>query len=72
MQRAGTAYVAALVNLSTARDSERVGGVEAGAATLRAAASSLAQINPADSIATKIRSTLAHRVDATDINVIWF
>jgi hypothetical protein len=72
VQRAGTAYVAALVNLSRARDSERLGGVQAGAATLRAAAWSLAQINPADSIATQIRSTLSSAAVGTDANVIWF
>jgi hypothetical protein len=80
VQRAGTAYVAALVRLSTVQDSERSPGLEAGTATLRAAATSLAQIDPSDSTARRIRASLdaaangvADEHHATsDRSVIWF
>lgn len=76
VQQAGTAYVAALVRLSNARIEERSPGLEVGTATLRAAATSLAQINPNDSIAHRIRSSLDGESDAlhstSGRSVIWF
>jgi hypothetical protein len=58
VQQAGTAYVRALMRLSQASDTERRPGLQAGAATLRAAASSLAEVAPNDPIAHRIRSSL--------------
>ena len=75
VQRTGTAYVAALVRLSDARPDEQTPGVEAGAATLRAAAISLSQIRPNDSIAHRLRSSLSTTGSsslASDPTVIWF
>jgi hypothetical protein len=73
VQQAGTAYVAALVRLSSASDTERSPGLEAGAATLRAAATSLAQIDPSDSTARRIRTSLSDENHPTgDHPVIWF
>jgi hypothetical protein len=80
VQQAGTAYVAALVRLSTAKDSERSPGLEAGTATLRAAATSLALIDPSDSTARRIRTSLDATTNgvagehhaASDHSVIWF
>lgn len=73
VQQTGSAYVAALVRLSSASDPERSPGLEAGATTLRAAASSLAQINPSDPIALRIRTSLDNDSHATrDRSVIWF
>jgi hypothetical protein len=73
VQQAGTAYVAALVRLSSASDTERSPGLEVGAATLRAAATSLAQIDPNDPTAARIRSSLSDDNRATgDHSVIWF
>jgi len=71
VQQAGTAYVSALVRLSRASDTERTPGLEAGTATLRAAATSLALVNPNDPVAHRIRTSLGN--DATsDHSVIWF
>lgn len=76
VQQAGTAYVAALVRLSNANESERSPGLEAGTATLRAAATSLAQVNPRDSIAYRIRNSLEASGNPlqsnSDRSVIWF
>ena len=73
VQQTGTAYVAALVRLSRASDTERAPGFEAGAATLRAAATSLALVNPDDSIAHRIRKSLNDDNHYTgDRKVIWF
>jgi hypothetical protein len=79
VQQAGTAYVQALMRLSQASDTERAPGLEAGAATLRAAATSLAMVNPDDSIAHRIRSSLdlatmtaADSHAAAGRSVIWF
>jgi hypothetical protein len=73
VQQAGTAYVAALVRLSGASDTERSPGLEAGTATLRAAATSLAQIDPSDSTAVRIRTSLGDDNHSTgDHSVIWF
>ncbi len=73
VQQAGTAYVNALVRLAHASDTERTPGLEAGTATLRAAANSLALVNPNDSIAHRVRSSLANENRNTgDRTVIWF
>ena len=73
VQQAGTAYVSALVRLSRASDTERTPGLEAGTATLRAAATSLASVNPNDSVARRIRSSLLDDSRNTvDRTVIWF
>ncbi len=73
VQQAGTAYVAALVRLSRATDTERTPGIEAGTATLRAAATSLAQVDPNDQIARRIRTSLSDdNHPASDQSVIWF
>lgn len=73
VQQAGTAYVAALVRLSRASDTERAPGFEAGAATLRAAATSLVMVNPNDSIAHRIRKSLNEDNHyAGDRTVIWY
>ena len=73
VQQAGTAYVSALVRLARASDTERTPGLEAGTATLRAAATSLALVNPNDSVARRIRSSLANENRNTDgRTVIWF
>lgn len=78
VQQTGTAYVKALARLSRSSDTERRPGLQAGAATLRAAASSLAEIDPNDPIAHRIRSSLdvasagpeSHPVAAR--SVVWF
>jgi hypothetical protein len=79
VQQAGTAYVRALRRLSQASDTERQPGLQAGAATLRAAATSLADVAPNDPIAHRIRSSLdlattigadSHSVRGQ--SVIWF
>lgn len=76
VQRAGTAYVAALIRLSNADAGERTPGLEAGAATLRAAATSLARIDPNDPIARRIRSSVDASGDELHItgghSVVWF
>lgn len=77
VQQAGTAYVAALVRLSGAKDSERTPGLAVGTATLRAAASSLAQLAPDDSLAQRIRTSLDGSGEPLQTpsgrsSVIWF
>ncbi len=80
VQQAGTAYVAALVRLSGASDTERSPGLEAGTAALRAAATSLAQIDPNDPTARRIRTSLDAAANGaaddhqatSDRSVIWF
>jgi hypothetical protein len=62
VQEAGTAYVAALVRLSQAAHGEQphnlVAGLEAGTATLHAAAVSLSRIDPGDPVVRRIRTSL--------------
>jgi hypothetical protein len=79
VQEAGTAYVAALIRLSRATKHEQSPGVEAGAATLRAAATSLAHINANDPLADRLRMSLAAAAAPADSSqlsrdpsIIWF
>ena len=79
VQEAGTAYVAALIRLSHAANHERSPGLEAGTATLRAAATSLARIDSNDPLANRIRTSLdaaANPADPSqlsrDPSIVWF
>ncbi|HEX3928911.1 MAG TPA: hypothetical protein VHW65_13020, partial [Gemmatimonadales bacterium] len=84
VQRAGSEYVAAITRLAGADAAESphrlVAGLEAGTATLRAAAVSLSQIAPADTTVRRIRASLdaATNVASTQSStvdgrpVIWF
>ena len=82
VQRAGTAYVAALVRLSESatRDSSRklVAGLESGTATLRAAAANAARLLPRDSALGRIRdglelaASVSGNVGRLDNTLIWY
>jgi hypothetical protein len=84
VQQAGSAYVNALMRLSHSQAIDRstnlVAELEAGTATLRAAAATLALITPQDPVVQRIQSSLDAAVDSralgsrpsTDSSVIWF
>jgi hypothetical protein len=79
VQKTGTAYVAALIRLSRAAKHEQSPGLEAGAATLRAAATSLAHVNANNPLALRLRTSLDLMADpvgtsqlSSDSSIIWF
>ena len=77
VQRAGTAYVDALVRLAALQarapaDSTLGGGREAAAATLRAAAAQVERVAPNAVVTAELRGTLLSAPPRSTANVHWF
>jgi hypothetical protein len=77
VQRAGTAYVDALVRLAALQakaptDSTLAGGREAAAATLRAAAAQVERVAPNAALTAELRGAQASMPPRTAANVHWF